>query len=204
MVKDIIGKMIGEKIMFETPLCSLAFLYGSDKCPQIKHNYTPFYYEFLKDKQIKKIFEIGVGDAEEMAWANVPNYKTGASLLMWQDFFPEAQIYGMDIKDNCVFERNRIKTFKGDQTKKEDLQNVIRQIGTDIDLAIDDGSHNPGDQVFTCRFLMSLLKKDIIYIIEDAGHSEIVEQLNDFDCMIPFFKRVRRDDRLIVVRNKNV
>jgi hypothetical protein len=49
---------------------------------------------------------------------------------------------------------------------------------------------------------MSLLKKDVIYIIEDVGHPEIVERLTEFDCNIPSFKRVRRDDRLIVIRNK--
>jgi hypothetical protein len=204
MPKNIFGKTIGKKIiMLENPLSKLAFLYGSDKCPEIKHNYTPFYYEFLKDKKIKKIFEIGVGDAEEMAWAQVPNYQTGASLKMWRDFFPEALVYGMDIKPNCVFEEGRIKTFLGDHNRRGDLENIVSQVGSDIDLFIEDGSHRPDDQVFVCRTLMPLLKRDVIYVIEDVGHPEITERLSEYDCFIPNFKRCRRDDRLIVVRNKN-
>lgn len=210
MVRDIFGKKIGRKNItmpnFETPLCELAFKYGSDKCPQIKHNYTPFYYNFFKDKrdQIRKILEIGVGDQEEMRWTEVPGYITGASLLMWRDFFPLAQIYGMDIKEGCVFKADRIETFQGDQSKEADLKNILEKIGGDIDLVIDDGSHLPDHQVYSCQVLMPLLKKDVVYIIEDVGHPEIAERLTEYDCEIPPFNhRVRRDDRLLIVRNKN-
>jgi len=43
----------------ETPLCKLAFEYKTDKCPKIKHVYTPFYYELLKDRKntIKKCWK---------------------------------------------------------------------------------------------------------------------------------------------------
>lgn len=190
--------------MFQTPLCELAYRYGSDKCPEIKHNYTPFYFEYLKGKPINKIVEIGVGDAVEMAWTQVPNYITGASLRMWSDYFPQAKIYGMDIKPNCVFESGNIKSILGDHNKLEDLINLIKISGNDIDLFIEDGSHNPDDQVFICKTLMPLLKRDVIYVIEDVGHPEISEQLDEYDWNFPQFKRVRRDDRLLVIRNKNV
>jgi hypothetical protein len=188
--------------MFQTPLCELAFKYGSDKCPEIKHNYTPFYYEFLKGKEINKIVEIGVGDAEEMAWTQVPHYVTGASLHMWSDFYPNAKVYGMDIKQNCVFKDGNIETLVGDHNKGKDLLNLILFTGLDIDLFIEDGSHKAEDQVFICKFLMPLLNKDVIYVIEDVGHPEIAEQLTEYDVFIPNFKRVRRDDRLLVVTHK--
>jgi hypothetical protein len=190
---------------FETPLCELAFKYGSDKCPQIKHSYTPFYFNFFRGIDVRKLFEIGIGDANEMAWTEVPGYITGASLRMWRDFFSNAQIYGMDIKESCLFEDERIKTFQGDQSNSSDLHRILKEIGNDLDVVIDDGSHNPEHQIFTCKFLMPYLPENIIYIIEDAGHPEIVEKLNKYDCTIPYFKRrVRRDDRIIVIRNRNV
>jgi len=53
-----------------TPLCDIAFKYGTDKCPQLGHSYTPFYYDLLKDKRetIKKVLEFGIGGPETMPW----------------------------------------------------------------------------------------------------------------------------------------
>lgn len=189
---------------FETPLCELAYKYRSDKCPQIKHHYTPFYYNYFLERkdEIKKVLEIGVGDNIEMNWTGISDYQTGASLRMWRDFFPNAQVYGFDIEERMMFKDDRIETFLGDQTKAEDLKNLLEKTGTDIDIVIDDGSHLPDDQVFSCKFLMPLLKKDVIYIIEDVGHPEIAERLQDYDCWVPGFKtRARRDDRLLLVKN---
>src|SRR3972149_8272692 len=100
-----------------TPLCEIAFKYGTDKCPQISHNYTPVYYKLLKDKKekIRKVLELGIGSRKTMQW--VPkHYQTGASLLMWRDFFPNAQIYGVDRDPSTIFQAERIKTFLSSTT----------------------------------------------------------------------------------------
>ena len=73
--------------METTPLCELAYLYKTDKCPQIAHAYTPYYYELLKDKResFKKVVELGIG----YEWRNSPEgYKRGASLYMWETSSP--------------------------------------------------------------------------------------------------------------------
>ena len=128
---------------------------------------------------------------------------TGASLRMWREFFPNAQIYGADISPQWMFKGKRIKTFLCDQSKKEDLVKLISHIGHDIDLVIDDGSHIPQNQVFTCLTLMSLLKKDAIYIIEDVADQSITRELESYDYEIPKLMKIRRyDNRLIVVRHK--
>src|SRR3989304_3769693 len=84
-----------------TPLCKLALKYGTDKCPQLKHSYTPFYYQLLKDKrrEIKKVLEMGIGFFPGMPEKKVffdpglkRTYHMGASLYMWRDFFPNAQV----------------------------------------------------------------------------------------------------------------
>ena len=192
--------------MFATPLCELAFKYGSDKCPKIKHHYTPFYWEMFKLQQhheVRKLLEIGVGDQDEMRWTGVPGYVTGASLRMWRDFFPNAQIYGADIKPELVFKEDRIETFQCDQSQEADLLRVIEQTGTDLDVVIDDGSHRREHQVFTCRTLMPLLPKNVIYIIEDVGHpGEVSAQLPEYNCQV-FRPRhmATHDDRLLIVRH---
>jgi hypothetical protein len=193
--------------MLQTPLCELAFKYGSDKVQEIKHPYTPFYYYFLKgmDTSIRKVLEIGIGDPEEMAWSRFPAYVTGASLRMWRDFFPKAEIYGMDIKPSCMFTDNRINTFLGNQRSEDDLKMVIGKVGWDVDLVIEDASHRAEDQVFTCRTLMPLLNKNVIYIIEDVSHLEIIDRLPEYICDVPKLgNRKHRDDRLVIVRHKIV
>ena len=173
-------------------LSLICYKYHSDKCPQIKHGYTPFYYELLKDKRdsIKNVLEIGAGD--------------GASLRMWRDFLPNAQIYCGELEDYRIFNEDRIHTFKCDQSQKDSLVSLIEKTGTDIDLFIDDGSHESAHQILTCRVLMPLLKEDVIYIIEDVRvRNHFVELFKEYDCHFEeIHHRNRQDDRLIIVKRK--
>lgn len=169
------------------PLSELAFKYGTDKCPQLNHAYTPFYYELLKDKRqsIRKVLEMGIGNGNHSR-KYFPHAVTGASLYMWRDFFPNAQIYGADNDPETMFTSERIETFLCDETKKEDILRLVQEIGTDIDLFIDDGSHSSYDQQFLCKTLLPLLKKDVIYIIEDVRLlGRLSRHLAQYDCQIP-------------------
>lgn len=188
-------------------LDELAIKYGTDKAPQIRHTYTPFYYDLLKERRlnIKKVLEIGAGE--------------GASLRMWRDFFPNAQIYSADNVDSRIFKEDRIEVFKCDQSSEQDLRDLIAKTGSDIDLVVDDGSHIPEHQVFTCLTLMPLLQKKVIYVIEDVTEPEIIkEQLSKYDLQIPELQLVtarriinnkkyawkadmNKSNRLTVVRN---
>src|SRR5258708_5129751 len=101
-------------------LDDLALKYGADKSPQIKHTYTPYYYDLLKDRRlsIKKVLEIGAGE--------------GAGLRMWRDFFPNAQIYSAESEDSRIIKEDRIEVLKCDQSKLEDLEALMAKIGSDI------------------------------------------------------------------------
>ncbi len=190
---------------FDTQLCKLAFKYGTDKCPQIAHSYTPFYHLMFKDKRksIRKLLEIGVACKENTSW---PDYVDGASLYMWQDYFPKAKIYGIDIIKKCVFKKDRIQTFLCDQADPIGLRKLIEKIGSDIDIVIDDGSHIPRDIIISCLTLMPLIKKDVTYIIEDTNRyhaATVLEFLENYDYKVMRRRKMRTpDDRLIVVRNK--
>lgn len=188
--------MIGKQNM--TELCEIAFKYKTDKCPQIKHHFTEFYYEMFKDNRdnVKKVLEIGVGMMH-------PYYARGASLYMWREWFPNAMIYGIDIEPDLIFSDDRIKTFLCDQRDEFQLKTMIRKIGDDIDLFIDDGSHLPEVQMATCFMAMPLLK-DPIYVIEDVGNRWIVDHLSKaYDCkVLKLNRRKYNDDCLVVVRKK--
>src|SRR4029079_3828496 len=65
-------------------LDELSVKYGSDK-GILRHNYMPFYEKHLPSNP-KKILEIGV--------------LKGASLAMWAEYYPEAEIHGLDLFDD--------------------------------------------------------------------------------------------------------
>lgn len=201
---DIVDKF---KVKEMTPLCELAFKYRSDKCPfvgTLPHSYTPFYYELLKDKResIKKVVELGTGTPDTMI---LDKYITGAGLRMWRDFFPNAMVYGADIKPESVFTDDRIETFQYDLSKKENLLELISKTGTDVDLFIDDASHKRDDQILAALTLMPLFKKDVIYIIEDIKFLQPIRwalrpYYNIYEPRFP--NPTSRGDRLIVVSHK--
>lgn len=195
-----------------TELCRLAYKYGTDKCPQLKHSYTPFYYELWKDKRnkIKKVLEIGIGHFKGMRQIEATydpglnrQLHRGASLYMWRDFFPHAQIYGADIRPETMFEDERITTFLCDERKKEDLVRLIENTGADIDIFVDDGSHNLSDQIFACQTLMPLLKKNVIYIVEDVVWTrKLIASLEGYNCWVPQIINRGGINQLVVVQNR--
>lgn len=200
-------------IKFETELCELAYKYGTDKCPQIKHSYTPFYYNYLKDKRnlIKKVLEFGIGHTRKN-WHNpqglpelkvIPNLVSGASLRMWRDFFPNARVYGADISAKTMFEDKRIKTYVCDETKQQDIVKLVKEIGSDIDLVIDDASHHVTDQIGLAKALLPLLKKGVIYIIEDVGHSKHIKNAmgTKYDYYMPDIPKKWHGGMILVVKN---
>ena len=161
------------------PLTELAIKYGSDKWG--KHSYTPYYYELFKNsrEKVRKVVEIGIGE--------------GAGLMMWRDFFPNAKIYGIDNKGSLLLRRNRIESFLCDQTNKQGLLEIIDKIGSDIDVVIDDGSHIPYEQVFTCQTLMPHLDKNVTYVIEDVADPDIKLGLKNFNIDEPKLNHKKSD-----------
>jgi len=174
-------------------LTTLAQWYKADKWG--KHHYTPFYYDLFKDKRetVKKVLEIGAGE--------------GASLFMWRDYFPNAQVYGTDIDKNRVFKEDRIEVIESDQSKLKDVENIIGLILSrdpfqhEIELIIDDGSHKSSDQIFTCLVVAKLLlgKQYLTYVIEDVSEPKIVDLLNERYSAELIKCGERYDDNLIVV-----
>jgi len=187
-------------------LTKLGAKYDTDKSPLVMHFYTDYYYKLFKDmrRKVKKVVEMGIGSPETMG-KHCKHYVTGASLYMWRDFFPNAQIYGADIDPKTMFKADRIKTFLCDSTKKKDVENLIKHTGSDIDIFIDDGTHYFYQILFLCKTVMPLLQDKVIYVIEDALYpTNVVHRLGEFDCYIPPSTSPRRiyRDSLIVVRKK--
>lgn len=167
---------LDEYIIKEETLCELAEKYGVDKCPAIRHTYTPRYHELLASlrKTIKTVLEIGIENAPLMKSIVGENYKPGASLRMWRDYFPNAQIIGCDILRSLLFnDEERIKTFFVDQSNEISLLDLAHRINVNVnviylDLIIDDGSHIEEHMILSFKTLWKYVKPNGgIYIIED-------------------------------------
>jgi len=185
------------------------------------HNYIPGYTSLFENIRFKvsTVLEIGIGVVEYQQMSGVWHlgYKTGNSLRCWRDYFIYADIYGVDIYPCVMNDEERIQTFIGDQSNKDDLQNIIDQIGM-CDIIIDDGSHQVQHQIFTCMFLLQYIKqKGGIYVIEDVQerHDEFknltifpaefrayIHQHFHVQCFDTRHERNRYDDFLIAFIRK--
>lgn len=121
------------------------------------NNYLVYYWMHLRDirLQVRNVLEIGV--------------QRGHSIRMWEEFFPRAAIYGLDIDPKCKqVEGGRRKILIGDQSDPAFLSSVVKQVGC-FDVIIDDGSHKVAHQLKSFEVLFPSLSDHGIYALEDVG-----------------------------------
>ena len=105
----------------ETTLLDLARKYKTDKCANgaSKYGYVPYYekqFRHIRHEKLK-ILEIGVRAVR----GHGPS-----SLKMWKDYFPNSEIYGLDIDpENAGHDEERIKIFIGDQGDSQVLKTLL-------------------------------------------------------------------------------
>jgi len=96
----------------------------------------------------------------------------GGSLLLWNDYFPDATIVGIDTRlPKNFMPTERIHLFEGSQTDTQFLSRVAGEVAPDgFDIIIDDASHIAD---FTRTSFWHLfdhhLKPNGLYVIEDWG-----------------------------------
>lgn len=127
------------------------------------HSFTEFYDDILKDKRNEQlnILEIGV-------W-------NGSSINMWSEYFPNSNVYGIDIdinRSNGKIINNNAQVFLCDGTNEEQINNFLNKIGNPkFDIIIDDGSHQFNHQMKSLLIFMNHLTDNGIYILEDLHTS---------------------------------
>lgn len=154
-------------------LADLFNRYGSDKD---RNGYSHLYsvlFDNLKDKPLN-VLEIGIGtmvlNAPSSMKGYMPDeYKPGASLRAWRDYFINSKIYGCDIQEDTQFEEERISTFICDSTKPDNVNAIFEDKlkDTRFDIIIDDGWHYDEAQISTLKNFFPYLKEGGFYIIED-------------------------------------
>lgn len=184
--------------------------YGSDK--GLKHNYIDEYERILSSKRTSAsaVLEIGV--------------LLGNSLRMWNDYFQNAQIFGIDdfsqkdghehhnfkpvipediIRDLSIYTRIQLGIFNSCDDIK--CQNFLKDV--QLDIIIDDGDHSENVQLRNIEIYSKFLKPDGIYIIEDIISYDVGQNLiyklktllpgkHVFMCEFNIIDRL--DDRLVI------
>jgi hypothetical protein len=137
-------------------LTELGTKYNTDKANY--HRFTQFYNSYFNQKryEAKLVMEIGV--------------LNGGSLKMWEEYFPNATIIGVDNQNKKQYEQGRIKIHQADQEYPDSLVEVAKQYGQ-FDIIIDDGSHLIPHQYQTLGALFPYVKINGYYVLEDLHTS---------------------------------
>lgn len=137
-------------------LSELAEKHGTDKGMK-QHGYTQYYsmfFDAVREKE-NNLLEIGIDK--------------GGSIKMWQDYFPNSRIYGIDLRSDYEYLLDhRTSTHIVDQSNKGELIVFASQFPEGhFNIIVDDGSHKSSDMILTFETLFPYLASGGYYVIED-------------------------------------
>jgi hypothetical protein len=94
---------------------------------------------------------------------------SGGSLGMWIDYFgPTCRVHGVDIEEACkVYASDQVSVHVGDQASPEFWERFCSHVPS-LDVVIDDGGHQPEQQMVTLEKLLPKLSSGGVYICEDV------------------------------------
>lgn len=149
-------------------LTDLADRYGSDK-GSTKHRYTELYHMLFHPYRQRKItfLEMGllIGGPEH---GIDKDRETGdcPSIRMWLEYFPKAEIHGLDVSDFSWFKHDRFTFHRCDMDARAEIAKVAESLPAP-DIIIDDASHASHHQQNAFLELFPKLVSGGLYIIED-------------------------------------
>lgn len=154
-------------------LCEIGRKYDTDKSSQRNnvtdvrhcHPYTLFYEGIFKNKKDSnlKIAELGI--------------LHGGSLLMWKEYFTNAEIYGFEYDNNLInnfkqnYNNDRITLSNINVNNKNSIIRAFSELNILYDIIIEDTTHQFEDQIRVIENAYKYLKPGGIMIIEDIFKS---------------------------------
>ena len=137
----------------------------------VGHSFSKVYERLFGDRRDTplRMLEVGIGPLEPgvVNTSIFTRFHGGGSSAGWREYFSRGEIHAMDIIACPELDRDRLTTHVGDQGSRESMADVVKAIGTPIDIIIDDGSHQSKHQQITLATLFPALADDGTYIIED-------------------------------------
>jgi hypothetical protein len=122
------------------------------------HEYHKVYAHVLGGIEVRNFLEIGL----------FLNDLQHTDLTAWALLYPEANIYGGDLKTSQLFNRDNIKMHYAEQSDSESLAALKEAFPVEFDVIIDDASHMYGATINTFVNLFPAVKSGGVYMIEDC------------------------------------
>lgn len=160
-VKAKAERMISER---GNGLDRIGFIHGTDKASlykiagselRISHDYLR-HYDFM----------FGAFREEKFSIVEFGCFK-GESLRMWEQYFPNAEIYGIDLDESTKqYEKGRVHIVIGDATSQDTYDKLKAETGGAF-IILDDASHAWGDQRRAFELFWDLVTPGGFYVVED-------------------------------------
>jgi hypothetical protein len=170
------------------------------------HSYLPLYQKLLEGKKetAKNVLEVGIFQ--------------GGSIKLWNDFFTNATIYGLDIIDESdvwseIKNNENIILYTSQDAYDEDFftSHFLNQ-NIRCDVMVDDGPHTIESMIQFIKLYSQIMTDDGILIIEDVKELDWLHKLKDAvpDELKPYIKafnlrktKNRFDDIVFVIDKFN-
>ena len=132
------------------------------------HSYLPLYQSLFESKRenAKNVLEIGI--------------KEGGSIRLWNDFFINATVYGIDIYDRIkadIRNRKNIKLIWEDAYNAEFFKNTFS--GMKFDMILDDGPHDLHSMKQCITLYSQVMADNGILVIEDVQDWSWISELTN-------------------------
>jgi predicted O-methyltransferase YrrM len=187
-----------------TELCKLGRKYDTDKSSERDnvgglrhaHAYTPFYDSLFEGRKNDNLHIAELGIAH------------GASMFMWNDYFPNSQIYGFD---HCPVALENFKNQNKSERIHTSYMNVkdvsslhvgLQKGNVLYDVIIDDTTHDFEDQIRIVENAHTYLKPGGILIVEDIFKSW--DQENYINRLKPVLDEFFQDYYFVEVKHNNL
>lgn len=136
------------------------------------HSYLPLYQTLLENKRnsAKNVLEIGI--------------YLGGSIKMWNEFFPNAQVYGLDIMGiheiwDGLKDQPNITLYTSVDAYNEQFFDHVFSKNVKFDFMLDDGPHTLESMKQFIKLYSQIIAEDGILIIEDVQSWDWIEILKN-------------------------
>ncbi|RPG96857.1 MAG: hypothetical protein CBD99_002080 [Candidatus Pelagibacter sp. TMED239] len=133
------------------------------------HSYHKFYEKYFKPIKDQKLDILEIGSFKGNATASFYFY------------FKKSQIISCDIyPDFFLYNSNRIKHFKIDNSSERELNINILEKNINFDIIIEDAGHYFKDQIISLFMLFRSLKPGGIFVVEELDFPDTRDDMNVF------------------------